>query len=266
MEVSSQVPTLTCTQCGGELHPDEGQHFVTCPFCGSTVFIDKARVVFHWYLRPTLDRAQAAASLARWMSGSQTVKDLDKKTQVGQPEFQFFPLWYFKSGGPGQKEEIQLEPAAATAVTELAHLSLPAGDLVRYDPAIQPRAVEPTVPQETALGWLRQSRPNAEIRESALVHVPIYIFKYTYQNKTFTAVVEAATGSVLANIFPAKAEAPYLTVAGVTALVYLCLALIPVVADLSTDSGLVTLGIVLLIAIAAAPLLFAAAVWVASRV
>jgi hypothetical protein len=59
------------TMCG-ELHPDEGQIFLTCPYCGSTVYLDKSQVVFHWYLAPTLDETQARASLARWMSGSQT--------------------------------------------------------------------------------------------------------------------------------------------------------------------------------------------------
>jgi predicted RNA-binding Zn-ribbon protein involved in translation (DUF1610 family) len=264
---STHATQLSCTQCGGELRPDEGQQFITCPFCGTTVFLDKSRVVFHWSLRPTLDETQAASALARWMSGSQTVKDLDKKARLSSSTFQYFPLWYFKSGGEGKKEEIALEPAAATAITELAHLPLPAGDLVRYDTSVDPQAVEPTVPLATALDWLRQARPQAEVRESALVHVPIYIFKYGYKNNTYTAVVEAATGTVLANIFPAKAEAPYLLIGGITALIYLCLALIPVVAGgLGEGSGFVTAGIVLVIGIILAPFLFAAAAWVAAKI
>ena len=70
MDSPEPTTTLTCTQCGGELHPDEGQVFVTCPFCGATVFVDRAQVVFHWYVAPTLDADQAAAALRRWMSGS----------------------------------------------------------------------------------------------------------------------------------------------------------------------------------------------------
>lgn len=267
MVTSTPATKLSCTQCGGELHPDEGQHFVTCSFCGTTVFLDKARVVFHWYLRPTIAENQAASVLARWMSGSQTVKNLDKKARVTGCTFQYFPLWYFKSGGQDQKEEIALEPAAATSVTELAHLPLPAGDLVRYDSAVEPLAVKPTVPLEAALEWLRQARPKAEVRESALVHVPIYIFKYVYQKSTYTAVVEAATGTVLANIYPAKAEAPYLVIGGITALVYLCLALIPVVAGgIDAAVGFTAAVIVVVIGLIAAPFLFAAAAWVASKI
>lgn len=257
---------LTCTQCGGELHPDEGQHFITCPFCAATVFIDKAQVVFHWYLRPTLDATQAAAALARWMSGSQTVKDLDRKAQVQGYTFQYFPLWYFKTGGEDAPERIHLALAAASSVTELAHLNLPAGDLVRYDPSVDPQAVEPSVPLETARGWLKSPAGQPEIRETALVHVPIYIFKYTYKNETYTAVVEAATGSVIANIFPAKAEAPYLTAAGITAGIYLCLALLPLASGAFGLRGGLAGGIAIGVGLLAAPFLFAFAAWVASRV
>ena len=65
---------INCSQCGGELHPDEGQIFLTCPYCGATVYLDKSRVVFHWYVAPTLNDQDAVAALYRWMSGSQTVK------------------------------------------------------------------------------------------------------------------------------------------------------------------------------------------------
>ena len=99
METQLPANVLTCTQCGGELHPDEGQIFVTCPFCSSTVYIDKSRVVFHWYVAPTLDASQAQAALRRWMTGSQTVKDLDEKSQIGAPGFEYFPLWVFKLRG-----------------------------------------------------------------------------------------------------------------------------------------------------------------------
>lgn len=263
---NSQATTLNCTQCGGELHPEEGSIFVTCQYCKATVYLDKSRVVFHWYLAPTLNENQAAAALARWMSGSQTVKDLDKKSQVISSSFQYFPLWYFKWGAEKQ-EKVDLQLAAASSVTELRNLTLPAGDLARFDPNLEKQAVEPTVPLEAALEWLRQSHANLEVRESALVHVPIYVFKYVYKGQTFTAVVEAGTGSVLANIFPAKAEAPYLLAAGLTAVVYLCLATFPLIGGEVTVGGQVSGAVLaLVIGAIAAPFLFALAVWVASKV
>ncbi|NMC79533.1 MAG: hypothetical protein GYA59_09255 [Chloroflexi bacterium] len=263
----TQLPHLTCTQCNGELHPDEGQVFVTCPYCGATVYLDKSQVVFHWSLAPTLDADQAAAALRRWMSGSQTVKDLDQKARIIAQNFQYFPLWYFRWRADG-REETLLRPAAATSITEINRLNLPAGDLQRYDPALDSQAETPSVPLEAAHQWLQQSHPGLEVRESALVHVPLYLFKYTYEGKTFTAVVEAATGSVLANLFPAKAEAPYLLAGGLTALVYLCLATLPLFGAAISGDGVSAAGVgmALILGLAAAPFLFAFAVWVASKV
>ncbi len=266
--VTTSSTIFNCTQCGGELHPDEGQFFVTCPYCSSTVYLDKARVVFHWRLAPTLDDKAAAASLARWMAGNDTVKDLDKKSRILGSTFQYFPVWYFKikSGG---KEQIFLEPAAATSITELRNLNLPAGDLQKYHDALIPQSVEPSVPLDAALIWLAQKQVNTQnVIENALVHIPIYTFKYGFKDQAFTAVVEAATGRTLANIFPAKAEAPYLAVGCATALVFLCLAGVLALTVFYEGGASLGIGALLCIGggIVAAPVLFGVAAWIASKV
>ena len=286
------VTLLTCTQCGGELHPDEGQVFLTCPYCSATVYLDKSRVVFHWYVAPTLNEQQALGALNRWMSGSQTVKDLDKKAQVTGQEFQFFPLWYFKAQSP-KGEQIYLRPAAATAITELSRLPLPAGDLRRYEASMDAQSVTPSVPLNMALEWLGHSQTVGQgqpplpassagpstvtaprlagpvVQEMALVHVPVYLFKYQYRGQSYTALVDAASGTVLANLFPAKAEAPYLLVGMVTALIYLCLALAPLVGVMSGSEGsglMVGGGVCVGGGLLVAPFLFMWAYWVASKV
>jgi hypothetical protein len=260
---------LQCTQCGGELHPDEGQIFLTCPYCGSTVYLDKAQVVFHWYLASTLNEADGRASLARWMAGNQTVKDLDKKATLTGGSFEYFPLWYFKRRQASGKEEILLELAAATSVSELRHLNLPAGDLRNYEPSLDAQAHTPSVPLQAALTWLEQRQvPQTEIVERALVHIPLYTFKYNYQGKPYTAIVEAGTGGVFANIYPAKAEAPYQLVGGVTALIFLCLATFPVIGAISNQGTGLGIGLLACsgLGVLAAPALFALAAWVAAKV
>lgn len=268
MDSSSEVATkLTCSQCGGELHPDEGQSFLTCPYCGATVYIDKSQVVFHWYVAPTLNEQQAIAALYRWMSGSQTVKDLDKKARVTGQAFQYFPLWYFKWQAGGQEREA-LRPAAATSVTELASLKLPAGDMKKYDPAISGQTAQPSVPLEAAREWLGQgggTGAEPAIRETALVHVPLYFYQYAFGQRVYTAVVDAASGTVLANLYPPKAETPYLAVGIVAALVYLCLALIPLFGAASGNAGL-GIGVCAGLGVIVAPFLFAWAFWVANKV
>jgi len=268
METRLPASVLNCTQCGGELHPDEGQIFLTCPFCNSTVYLDKTRVVFHWYVAPTLDAAQAQAALRRWMSGSQTVKDLDDKSQIEAPSFEYFPLWYFKVRNADGRETPRLAPAAATAVSEITQLNLPAGDLRKYNQDIEAQSAAPSIPLTTAIEWIQNAPVKTAISEQSLVHVPLYSFKYHYRGETYTALVEGATGAVFANLYPAKAEAPYLLAGGVAALVYLCLALVPIGMGLADGSDGAALGMAICagVGLAAAPFLFGFAAWVAAKV
>jgi hypothetical protein len=256
MDTPISATALNCTQCGGELHPEVGQLFLTCPYCSATVYLDKSRVVFHWSLAPTLDENQARGALARWRAGNQTVKDLDKKARLVGVAFQYFPVWYLKYKRQGQ-EHISLEPAAATSVSELRHLPLTAGDLRNYDPSLEPQSQSPSVPLEAA-----------EIVENSLVHLPIFTMKYVYQNRTYTAIVEAASGKTMATIYPAKSEAPYLLAGSITALVYLCLATAPLIGWASGSSSGLTIGVGILIGggLLAAPFLFALAAWVAAKI
>lgn len=269
MESSLPEHSIPCTQCGGELHPDEGQIFLTCPYCSAAIYLDKSRVVFHWYLAPTLDETKARGSLARWMTSNQTVKDLDKKSRLVGANFEYFPVWYFKHRKPDGKEDILLEPAAAISVSEIRNVRLPAGDLRKYEASLDSQTQTPSVPLQAALNWLEQRKtPQKEIIEQALVHIPIFTFKYAYQNQVYTALVEAATGSVFANIFPAKAEAPYRLVGGLAAVIFLCLATFPIIgAMVSSEEGFgIGMLICLGLGIPAALLLFALAGWVAAKV
>lgn len=271
MVSASPITTeIHCSQCGGELHPGEGQIFLTCPFCSATVYLDLSRVVFHWYVNPTIDDQGAATALFRWMSGSQTVKDLDKKARLVGQSFQYFPVWYFKWKEKNGKVIEAIQPAAATSITEITALKLPAGDLRAYDSALDGQSAAPSVPYETGLTWARERNPGGEgdMEEASLVHIPLYFFKYAFRDQTYTAVVDAASGSVLANLFPPKQENPYRVVAIVAALIYLCLATVPLVM-VGSDSG-TGIGTGLLVCgglgLLAAPILFAWAFWVASKV
>jgi predicted RNA-binding Zn-ribbon protein involved in translation (DUF1610 family) len=261
--------TIQCTQCGGELHPDEGQIFLVCPYCGAAVYLDKSRVVFHWYVAPTVDESQAQAALRRWMAGNQTVKDLDRKSTLSSSSFEYFPVWYFKHRQPDGGERILLTPAAPTSVSEISHIDLPAGDLRKYTPELEAQSRPPNVPLQTAQGWLAEKQVTKEsIVEQALVHIPLYTFKYAYQGRIYAAIVEAATGGVLANIYPAKSEAPFQMAAAAAAVVFLCLATFPIVGYLANGGGGAGLGLLSCsgAGILAAPVLFALAAWVAAKI
>jgi hypothetical protein len=226
-------------------------------------------VVFHWSLGCTVAPEAAAANLRRWMAGNDTVKDLDRKSKVTATTFQYFPVWYCKQRAPGGKEVVFLEPAAAISISEIKSLAIPAGDLQKYDTSLDAQAVAPSVPFPAMLEWLKgRGVDPGQVAEAALVHLPVYIFKYDFGGKSYTAMVEGASGKVFANLFPAKAEAPYFMVAAFATLGYLVLSAIPLIGyALGETAGLgIGLAVCALGGAAFALPVFALAAWVSAKV
>ena len=180
------------------------------------------------------------------MAGNDTVKDLDKKAEdVALAPFSF-PLWLFRRRTAGG-EVVHAQPAAATPEPAMADLAVPAGKLVPYrseEAAAEDRAAEaaaltvnrpagrtgpdgagvervaPSVPLETARGWLSQHGGDGEVTETALVDVPFWRASYAFGGRPYAALVEGSTGVVLASVFPEKADAPYWLVAALGLLLF----------------------------------------------
>jgi LSD1 subclass zinc finger protein len=263
----SSVPDaaqILCRQCNAPLSVEQGTQFVTCEFCGTTNFVDKGRAVFHYAVRTTVRENDALAALRRWMAGNKTVKDLDKKAQIDRPIFEYFPMWLVRVVQNGQ-EKVLLEPAAALSVSELKDIVLPAGDLEPYDHNLDSTAMAVTVPYEAMLHWLEDDDgvQQGQIKEVSLVHLPVYQFKYTFGDRRFTAMVDAASSKVFANIYPSKWETPYFAIGAAAFAAYCCAALIPLGGFLTYEGTGLLVGILAYIVIAiivAIPIFIAASV------
>lgn len=218
---------INCRQCAAPLAVEQGMQFVTCTFCGATNFVDKSRALFHYQVRTTIKEEGALSALRRWMAGNATVKGLDQRSKIGAATFQYFPMWLVRANQNGH-ERVLMKPAAALSVSELTQLNIPAADLVPFESSAQAAATAPTVPFEMMQQWLSddQKLPPEMIRETALVHLPIYVCKYEYGGKRYTAVVDAATSKVFANVFPAKWEVPYVAIGGACFAAYFVLTLL----------------------------------------
>ncbi len=226
MPAEAAANLITCPQCGGQSELPSGRRLVRCEFCDGTLFVDRAGAVNHYRLPALLSAGEARAALKRWMAGNDTVKDLDRKATVESVEPVAFPMWMFRLRRRGG-EEVVVEPAAPTPIPQLADLQVPAGRLEPFTPAGEGvEAMTATVPLETARGWLAQrgggkggegSVSESAVTESAMVEVPLWRCSYSFGGRQYQALVEGSTGTVLAAVYPEKAEAPYVlvTVAGV---------------------------------------------------
>jgi LSD1 subclass zinc finger protein len=259
---------LVCQQCAAPLQVAPGSQFVTCGFCQTDNFVDKSGVVIHYAVQTTVREPDAVAALRRWMAGNATVKGLDEQATISETIYQLFPMWMVRVQENGA-EQVFLEPAAATSITELTELTIPAGSITAYDHALDAYALDPTVPYETVKTWLADNHKvsSGAVRSVSLVHVPIYICKYQYDGEGYTAVIDGATSQVFAAIFPSKWETPYRTIGGLGCLGYFLISLIPLV-GFATDSisgAAVGLTVYLFLAVLLAIPIFAAAVLISSK-
>ncbi|MCI0393356.1 MAG: hypothetical protein L0332_00425 [Chloroflexi bacterium] len=244
MATTPVATQILCRQCTAPLAVEQGVSLVTCEFCGTANVVDKSQAVFHYAVRQTVRENDAVAALRRWMAGNKTVKDLDKKAQIEGPVFQLFPMWLVRANQNGQ-EMVLLEPAAALSVSELKELTVPAADLETYDPSFDEQAVEATVPYEAMLRWLENDHRvhRSSIREVALVHLPVYQCKYSHNGRRYTAVVDAATSKVFANIYPSKWEAPYFAIGAAAFAVYCCASFIPLAGYFTAEGTGLAIGV-----------------------
>jgi hypothetical protein len=167
------------------------------------------------------------------------VKDLDRKSKVDSVSFEYFPMWLVRAIF-GRDERVLLKPAAALSISELEHLNIPAADLVPFDTNADGKIIAPTVPFETMQQWLidDQHIVPENIREAALVHLPVYVCKYDFNQRRYTALVDAATSKVFANIYPAKWEVPYVSIGAAAFVAFFVLSLL----SLMINFGIFVIG------------------------
>ena len=238
--------TIICPQCGGENKIPTDSRFLECEFCGSSIFVDKSKVVNHYVVLSNFDQNEAIGNVKRWMAGNFHVKDLDKNAQIAQVYFYYFPLWYFKTN-QGGVDKIYLQPAHSTPISEIKNIQIPAGDLKVYhkNEFDEKQFVSPDVLFESAQSWLQQSGVDAsEVAEANLVHIPFYQVYYNYDGKQYSAMVEASSGKVYANLWPAKKETPFRMLFAGSILLFALASLVSFVIGLavSTDESGLAMG------------------------
>lgn len=212
---------VACTQCGAAIEPRAGERLIQCPFCDTALVIDGASTLYHEVMEPTVPLAQVPAHLRRFLGGTSTVADLDRKARLEEPVMEYFPFWAFTVVGRAG-ERVVLQPAAPSSLQGLQGLELPAGSTrpMSRELAGEAPVVEPEVPLETARQWLVTREGEVEVRQTVLYHLPMYRTPYTWQGRTYRAAVDAVSGKVFPADFPAKAEAPFVGVAALALVVF----------------------------------------------
>jgi hypothetical protein len=212
---------VACTQCGASIEPRADERLLDCPFCSTALVVDGSATLYHEVMVATVAPEQVPAHLRRFLGGTSTVADLDRKATLDQPVLEYFPFWAFTVAAKGG-EQVVLQPAAPSALQGLQGLELPAGSTrpMRREITGEVPVVEPEVPLETAREWLKARQGEVEIRRTVLYHLPMFRTPYSWNGRTYQAAVDAVSGKVFPADFPAKAEAPFVGVAVLALIVF----------------------------------------------
>jgi hypothetical protein len=212
---------VRCTQCGADVAIAADQTVLQCPFCSTALLVEAGETVFREVMLATVRAHEAADHLKRFMAGRETVAGLDKHARIGQPQLVYFPFWAFRVAD-ASGERVVLEPAAPSSLQGLQGMTLPPGEAKSWSEELTGDApmLEVEIPMATARTWLDERLGKPAVRRVMLFHIPFYRFSYSYKNRAYRAAVEAVSGRVLPADFPAKAEAPFVAVAGLALAVF----------------------------------------------
>jgi len=213
--------SVACTQCGASIEPRAGERLIECPYCSTALVVDGGATLYHEVLSPTLTAEQVPAHLRRFLGGTSTVADLDRKAHLDEPKLEYFPFWAFTVVGK-EGERVVLQPAAPSSLQGLQGLELPAGSTrpMKSEITGETPVIEPEVPLETAHEWLTGKIGEVEVRQTVLYHLPMYRTPYSWKGRAYQAAVDGVSGKVFPADFPAKAEAPFVGVAALALIVF----------------------------------------------
>lgn len=212
---------VSCTQCGADVAVPADLRLLQCPFCDTALVVEAGGTLFREVILPTIRPQEAAHHLRRFMAGSEVVAGLDRDAAISEPNLVYFPFWAFRIIKDGA-ERILLEPAAPSSLQGMQGMLLPAGETRSWKPDLTGDApvLDAEVPVTTAREWMTQRHGDVTEMRTVLYHLPMYNISYSYKGRSYRAAVDAVSGRVLPADFPAKAEAPFIAVAGLALVVF----------------------------------------------
>jgi hypothetical protein len=189
---------ITCTQCGAKVPIEHDSAFLRCPYCETALYVETDRTVKHFQMTAAVGEKDIVPLLQRKLAGF----EINAPVSLGAVKPLWFPFWRLdaKMGGA------VMVPAAPAPLEDLASVKPPAGDLQLYTEREGERVVAPELLLEDAVveGWkaLGATEP-LEFASASLVHLPLREVDYTCHNSRHRSVIEAVSGEVHADDWPA---------------------------------------------------------------
>ncbi len=163
---------LSCSQCGAKLEIDSFKRFLHCPYCQSSLVVEKDRTVECYILKHIRNDLWVKGVFRAWLKKAGTDGDA-KDIRI---EFKYFPVWHATL----EDGQAITQPAAKTLHTEISSVKIPAGDIKYFDENTSlSEILQPSIQHEAATGWTMDiHEEKKEVKRLWLVYLPIYFIDY----------------------------------------------------------------------------------------
>ncbi len=193
---------IKCTQCGAKVPIEEDSDFIRCPYCETALYVETDRTIKHYYMVAQKPDSDLGPVIQRKISYME-IKD---PVEVTTHKISYLPFWKLETSGG----KVVVVPAAMTPLEGLRKVAQPAGELKLYSAELTEsfKVVEPQALLEEAAaeGLILLDTPGLKFQSATLLHLPMYEVDYTCQNSAHKALVDAVSGEVYADQWPAAPQ------------------------------------------------------------
>ncbi|MEW6756781.1 MAG: hypothetical protein AB1347_01050 [Acidobacteriota bacterium] len=173
---------VRCASCGADFSPERDRPFLECPFCASTLYLDRARTFPRLVLPPVLSASRAVLELRNaWRSGELP------ELPVLETKGLLLPFWSVRG-----RESQGAVPAFSPRPSCLEEFRLP-GAGARVGEAAPPGFEAVPCSQGASTAWMGAG----EGTSFTLFMVPFFRIRYGSPRRTYTAWVDGVLGRTL---------------------------------------------------------------------
>jgi hypothetical protein len=179
---------LRCANCSGEMALERDDAFIVCPFCNSSLYLDRAHTFKDFLLPPAVSETGARDHLARELSLREV-----PPAQVLKLEKLLLPYW----GVRGESLQETL-PAYSPEPPAMDGYRLPSAGAVFYSGGRAPGFEPMRCSEASSTTWERRE----DVSSFALYRVPFFKISFGPPPLTYTAWVDGVSGKVFLDETP----------------------------------------------------------------
>jgi DNA-directed RNA polymerase subunit RPC12/RpoP len=188
---------IVCSQCGAKITTEKEKRFLTCPFCRSSLILEKDRTFACFYLQHKRNDQWARGALLARLSRAGYRETLGNI----KIDFRYFPVWHITH----TDGTTRTQPGAQTLHTEISSVRIPAGDLkyVEEHSSSGEKFPPPTIHPDAASLWTKDvGREMESIERLWLMYLPVYFMDFTLDGTYHRGSLVGETTTIYSDTLP----------------------------------------------------------------